>query len=1083
MDALIDSGASTNFLDTLIVEKWGISAIKDSRSFTLADGSTSLSTSLLDDVDVTSLDSQGTSNTSRNSFRIMKLNYDCILGMSWLQLVKPRIDWTQRTLTFESRSLPIGPLASLLDTIPAYCKKYESVFMESNCNQLPPSRAADLEIKLIDPAMKPKTQPIYQLSLKEQMALKEWIKENLSKGFIRNSKSQFAAPIFFVPKKDGTLRPCIDYRDLNSNTVLDLHPLPLISQLMDQISGSRIFTKLDLRGAYNLVRIKEGDEHKAAFRCKDGHFEPLVIQFGLTNAPACFQRFMHSIFRDHLDKFLIIYLDDILIYSKDLDSHRNQVELVLSLLEKNQLSVKASKCLFEVKRLPFLGYILSDKGISMDPQKCESIRNFPEPTNLKELRSFLGLANFYRSFIGNYSKKTKPLTDLTKKGKFLWNSQAAKALQDVKGCLVKNTMLTYPDQNAKFFMDTDASDHTIGAVLSQRDQDQSLKPVAFYSRKLSDAELNYSTYDKELLAIVDSLKYWRHYLISPVEPTQINTDHKNLLYFRTPQLLKPRHARWAEFLGQFPFKLVHIKGLGNTVADALSRANSSTTRTDTHEQRVILLKEDKWAEGTLMAIKTRSDWPNYIRSYLELDRWDPDLDDKDKKFLDNQLNKFYLEDQKLYFMDDKRKRLYVPAPEERTMLIKRYHEYLGHLASQSILPLVERHFFWPSMAQDFKDFISKCSKCQLSRNLTPNTRQAMERPITPIPSVALPFERWGLDFIQNLPETKKGNKHIITAIDYATRWVVAKAVQFMTQETVLEFLYALVMNYGVPLEIITDRGKSFLSDAVHEYEKLIGITHMASTPYHPQTNGMVERMHATLGQTITTLTSGKPLRWDEFLDQSIFALRVRTHSVTNFSPFYLLYGVEPRLPMDPRPPPSTLADLDTQEMDLVRNNITIRELEELGQHRAASYFKSLQQADRMNKSNTNLPQDHYFTEGDMVKLKHHGKNKFEFQWKGPYHIVRLGHPGTYHIMSPNGEVLPAPVNQQNLAPWLADTRDNIDFFYDGTTREISEPAPRHNFPESSRSSTPQVTNTNSSPQEYFGSVPLEGDSVTPHSQY
>jgi hypothetical protein len=275
-------------------------------------------------------------------------------------------------------------------------------------------------------------------------------------------------------------------------------------------------------------------------------------------------------------------------------------------------------------------------------------------------------------------------------------------MNKIKTYLVKNTMLTYPNQHAKFFMDNDASDHPNGAVLSQRDQDQSLKPVAFYSRKLLDAERNYSTYDKELLAIVDSLKYWRHYLITPVEPTQINTDHRNLLYFKTPQLLKPRHARWAEFLGQFPFKLVHIKGKGNIVADALSRANSTVIKSDKKYPRSILLPEDKWADGTLMVIKSRADWPNFVRSYLELDRWDSQLDENDRKRLESQLKNFTLENQRLCFLDNKRKRLYVPDASERNTLIKRYHDYLGHLASKSILPLVERHFFWPSMDRTSK---------------------------------------------------------------------------------------------------------------------------------------------------------------------------------------------------------------------------------------------------------------------------------------------------------------------------------------------------------------------------------------------
>lgn len=502
----------------------------------------------------------------------MKINFQCILGLPWLKQTKPKINWVDRTFCFLEQSA--NSLSSdLMENIPSVYSSFESVFLPQNTTSLPPSRNFDLEIRLKDPQRAPKSQPIYQLSLKEQNILKEWINDNLKKGFIRSSKSNYAAPIFYVPKPDGGLRPCIDYRDLNQNTILDMHPLPLISQLMDQLVGAAVFTKLDLLGAYNLVRIKEGDEYKAAFRCKDGHYEPLVVQFGLTNAPACFQRFMYSIFKNYLDKFVIIYLDDILVYSKDLDSHIGHVKIVLNLLKENQLSAKPSKCTFHTRSVKFLGYILSDQGISMDPGKVQAIVDFPEPKTLTQLRSFLGLANFYRGFIPGFSEKVKHLTNLTKKGNFKWSPDASNAMSTLKQSLIKDVMLQYPDQTKQFQLDTDASDHTIGAVLSQRDSNGLLRPVAFYSRKLSDAEQNYSVFDKELLAIIDSLIYWRHYLISPVEYTQINTDHKNLLYFKQPQLLKPRHARWMEILQQFPFKISHIKGSSNSVADGLSRAN------------------------------------------------------------------------------------------------------------------------------------------------------------------------------------------------------------------------------------------------------------------------------------------------------------------------------------------------------------------------------------------------------------------------------------------------------------------------------------------------------------------------------
>jgi hypothetical protein len=1028
VDALIDSGASANFLDSSLIHEYNLNTSLASKNLSLADGSPLSTISQIKNIEVFTLSKDGSFSATSTDFLVSKLQFKCILGLPWMTQARPVINWDNLTISFNNQF----SIAAVKDSIPKDYQNFAEVFNPNKAVSLPPLRSCDMEINLKDESKQPKRQPIYSLSLKEQNYLKEWIKENLDQGLIRPSKSEYGAPIFFVPKSDGGLRPCIDYRDLNQNTKLDVHPLPLISQLMDQLGHSKIFTKLDLRGAYNLVRIKDGDQYKAAFRCKDGHFEPLVIQFGLTNAPAVFQRFMNSIFQDILDEYVIIYLDDILIYSKNINDHKQHVKEVLNRLKKHDLTAKLEKCLFHTNKLAFLGYIITDEGISMDPKKTSAISNFPTPTNVSQLRSFLGLCNFYRGFISNYSYIAKPLTDLTGKTAFLWTTEVEAAFNQLKTKLTNQVMLPYPDQLKQFYLSTDASDHSLGGVLSQKDEDQNLRPVAFFSRKLNDAERNYSVYDKELLAIVDCLKFWRHYLVSPVEPTRILTDHKNLLFFKTPHLLKPRHARWAELLSQFPFVLDHIPGSLNRVADALSRANSNLTPSPSKIQPLTLLPNEKWTVG---AITNESEWPEVIYYFLQNDQWPDGLSEAKLELVNSELKHFKLKDNLLYYQMGLLDKLYVPQ-EERSVILQRYHESLGHLASKSIIDLIERHYWWPNLEKDLKTYIANCSKCQLNKPLPANVKKQLQTPVRPIPPVGIPFERWGLDFVQNLPLTESGNKHIITAIDYATRWPVAKAVPKMDTETVLSFLYELVMNYGTPLEIITDRGKSLLAEAVDEYEKRNLIKHHASTPYHPQTNGMVERMHSMLGHAITCLVDGIPKRWDEFLAQTLFSMRVRTHSTTGYSPFYLLYGIDPRLPFDPRPPPETMRPLDEEEYDEFCAEYTARELDILGEHRAAAYHRSLQQASKMkNKTNDDNVDDYHFDIGDMVKLKHHGKTKFEFKWKGPYYILRRGHPGTYFLISPRGDVWNSSVNQFDLAPWLSRTEDNVTFFYDGTSRE------------------------------------------------
>ena len=1068
IDALLDSGATANFLSTSILSEIPLSALfgykPSDKSVSLANGQRlPISGEVKLPIQVNS--SSGVSHSSA-SFFVTQLKYDAVLGLPWLCSVNPVIDW--KNLSVQFRSVATKPsvisLSALVDTpasdvasseedvefplppgVPSEYAKFASVFYEPKNQALPPHRPYDLEIKLKDPNKIPPALPLYHLSHKEQQVLKGWIDENLAKGFIRPSNSPAAAPIFFTKKKDGSLRPCIDYRALNANTVPDKHPLSLISHFLDRVAGSTCFTKLDLKGAFNLIRMKQGDEWKAAFRCVYGHYEPLVVQFGETNGPAVCQRMMTELLKDFIDLFVVVYLDDILIFSKDLEEHKRHVASVLERLMDNKLIVKASKCLFHCPEVTFLGFVISSNGISADPEKVDAVQNFPVPWNLKSVRSFLGLINFYRRFIPDFSKLALPLTKLTKKNApFIWTDDCQLAFETLRNRLTQDVTLPHIDPDAPFYLATDASDLALGAVLSQPDSSGQIRPVAFYSRKLTGAEINYTVYDKELLGIVEAFKNWRPYLVSSPHTIQVSTDHKNLVYFNTRRHLKPRHARWSEILSEFDFVLSHLPGAANAVADALSRVEKKGDDSSDDQNDLILLPNENWTqEDTLapMEVTEDTEWPELVAHFLANDEW-PEHD-FDQTFLDEQVSNFEIRDERLYYKDSSKLRLYAPK-NQRTSIFKRFHEGLGHLASKSIEDLITHRFWWPQLLRDLKDYIARCPQCQLNRRETSSVARAKQKPLRPLPPVALPFERLGLDFIQNLPRTQAGNQHIITAIDYGTRWVIAKAVPQMTTAEVVKFLYHdILMNFGCPFEIITDRASSFLSEALKEFESVQRIRHLASTPYHPQTNGMVERMHAMLGHSISTLTNAQPQRWDEFLDQTIFSLRVRTHSVTRYSPFYLLYGVDPRLPGDTGPPRESMMPLDELEQQEVRREFTAREFDQLGMDRAAAYHRSVAQAERI-RNRLNLDPDtpdHYFSIGDLVKMKHHSKEKFEFAWKGPYHIVQLGHPGTYWLMTPRGNWLDSTVNQNDLAPWTATTTDNEDYFYDGTSRQNEPPAP------------------------------------------
>jgi hypothetical protein len=426
--------------------------------------------------------------------------------------------------------------------VPTEYYDYLDVFSKRKGTTLPPRRHHDHHINLMDNSSPP-FGPIYSLSEVEQLALREFLDENLSNHFIRPSQSSAGAPILFIKKKDGSLRLAIDYRGLNKITKKDRYPLPLIPDLLDHLRSARTFTKLDLRGAYNLVQIADRDKWKTAFRTRYGSYKFQVMHYGLTNAPASFQRFMNEVFKDLLDVCVVVYLDDILIYSDDPAEHLNHVCEVLQRLCEHSLFAKVEKCAFSVDTTDFLGFIISPDGLRMDKSKVQVIRDWPTPRKVKDIQSFLGFANFYRRFITSYSEITVPLTRLTRKdARWVWSPQCEAAFQLLKMAFTMAPILHHFDPSLPPVVETDASDYAIMGILSLHTEDGEVRPVAFFSCTLMGAELNYDTHDKELLAVFDAFKTWQHYLESPHHVIDVITDHKNLEYFSSTKMLTRHQA-------------------------------------------------------------------------------------------------------------------------------------------------------------------------------------------------------------------------------------------------------------------------------------------------------------------------------------------------------------------------------------------------------------------------------------------------------------------------------------------------------------------------------------------------------------
>ncbi|KAL0555992.1 hypothetical protein IC582_004495 [Cucumis melo] len=443
-------------------------------------------------------------------------------------------------------------------------EKYRDVMPDSLPKSLPPRRMIDHEIKLV-PRAKPPVKNSYRMAPPELAELWKQLDELLNAGFIRPTKVPYGALVLFQKKKDGSLRLCIDYRVLNKLTVRNKYPLPIITNLFDRLHEAKYFSKLDLRSGYYQVRIAEEDEPKTTCVTRYGAFEFLVMRFGLTNAPVTFCMLMNQVFHEYLDKFVVVYLDNIVVYSTTMEEHRDHLQKVFQKLKDNQLYVKREKCSFVQERINFLGHVIECGRIGMKEGKIAAIRDWTVPKSVSELRSFLGLANYYRRFVEGFSKRASPLTELLKKDVYWnWDPECQAAFDGLKQAIIEGPLLGITDVTKPFEVETDASDYALGGVLLQNGH-----PIAYKSQKLNVVERRFTVSEKEMLAVVHCLRAWRQYLLG--SSFVVKTDNSATYHFFTQPKLTSKQARWQEFLAEFDFEFEHKKGSSNQAAHALSR--------------------------------------------------------------------------------------------------------------------------------------------------------------------------------------------------------------------------------------------------------------------------------------------------------------------------------------------------------------------------------------------------------------------------------------------------------------------------------------------------------------------------------
>ena len=794
---------------------------------------------------------------------------------------------------------------------------------------LPPDRGTFLTIPEI-PGSKPQFKNPYRLSPKEVTEVETQIKELLKQGLIEPSSSPYGAPIIFVQKKDGTLRMCCDWRKLNAQTIKSRYPLPRIDELLDALQGAKFFTSLDLQSGYHQILISPEDAPKTAFTTPFGHYQWKVMSFGLCNAPAIFQETMNKVLSKLLRKGALVYMDDILIYAKTREEHAALLNEVLTLLGKNDFYVKLSKCEFEKPELKFLGHVVGTEGIKVDPDKTQVVRDWPTPRNVKEVQSFLGLANYFRKFVQGYSTLVDPLTKLTRKA-LVWNNQTwdeacEQAFRGVKTALTNAPVLIMPDQaKGDYELICDASLVGTGAVLTQGGQ-----PIAYESSKFSEAEQRWTTGEQELWAVIHALRTWRCYLEGV--PFKVVTDHNPLTFLPTQATLSRRQARWSQYLQQFNFKWEYRPGRSN-VADPLSRVKATALNAITLKElstRVTRSRTGTNGKPENRDVPEVASRPSKRRrtqkgeeqrpaSVPELEQ-EPAAAERPVIDLLTQLQSGYLKDE--WFAKEKnlksadlhqRDGLWLTRDGQvavpnvsglRQEILYEMHDtpIAGHPGAERTLRAVKGKYWWPKMADQVKQYVHTCNSCQ--RNKSVNTKPNGK--LNPLP---IPGDKWesvSMDFITQLPQTNGTPTYdaIVVFVDRLSKMVrIAPTTSNVTAEGTAQLLFDNVFkHHGVPKSLITDRGTQFTAGMFAEFLKLLGTNHHKTTAYHPQSDGQTERTNQTLETMLRHYVGSKTHGdWDTCLSAAEFAINNAYTPAIGTTPFLLNYGKEPRLPVSITP--------------------------------------------------------------------------------------------------------------------------------------------------------------------------------------